>query len=829
MNWTAVTGATSYNVERGTASGGPYTSIATPAATTYTDTGVTAGSAYYYVVAAVNSAGTGALSKEASVSVPAPSQNVQINVDALSDRHSISPLVYGVDFPPSAAYVSASGTTFVRWGGNASTRYNWKNFYANSAADWYFQDNTFNALGLNTSGQGADSVQFVSDVVGAGANVVTTIPMLSWVARGGPQYYSFSVAKYGAQCKTNPYLADDGDGLQTDCKTPVTGNDPNDANVPLLDVPGSNDPSGSVYRSQWVAALAPAFGSTPHFYDLDNEPDIWSGTHRDVHPNPVTYSELLSDAVKEGGNVKGWDKQAVTFAPVSCCWYYYWNSAAGGNDKAAHGNLDFWPWWLNDMVWEGKLAGQPLVNVFDFHAYPELNSTTGLTAAQVDAMALPSTRGWWDTSYPSQGWIGQNNVTSMQPLPTHEARLVRAIAMVNGISPGLPLSVTEWNFGLTGEDPLPVALTDAEAWGLLGQYQIYSAARWTAPDASTPSYQALELFRNYDGQHSSFAPISVSATNDCGSFSSNPYDCSTFAAVDANGSRMTLLVVNKSGNQLNATLNLSNFTATQATPYTLSTANSAQIQAGTAAPFSNSMTFPPMSATLVVLTGSMSKTPATEWALEPPVTGTSDANAGIVMANSGTTVNVYPSLTGGSAGTVTLSGVTADAGITATISQASLSAQQGGTVGLTVAAGTQPGFYHFQVTGADSSGVTTTQDGLVEVGNPPATLTASGDLQSAPAGANLTLGVSVNPGSSGATASGIDVLFSTSAGTLAASSGETVVGQSADGSKIIVTSGGTGAATVVLTLPATAGTVNVQAEGPYPVGHPVYSFTETAQ
>ncbi|MGA2350388.1 MAG: Ig-like domain repeat protein [Terracidiphilus sp.] len=69
LSWTAVIGATSYNVYEGTASGGEGT---TPIAinisgTTYTATGLTNGSTYYFVIAAVNTVGTGMLSSEANV------------------------------------------------------------------------------------------------------------------------------------------------------------------------------------------------------------------------------------------------------------------------------------------------------------------------------------------------------------------------------------------------------------------------------------------------------------------------------------------------------------------------------------------------------------------------------------------------------------------------------------------------------------------------------------------------------------------------------------------------------------------------------------------
>ena len=68
LNWNASSGATSYNVYRGTSSGGESsTPIATGlTGTSYTNTGLTNGTTYYYKVAAVNSAGTSGMSNEAS-------------------------------------------------------------------------------------------------------------------------------------------------------------------------------------------------------------------------------------------------------------------------------------------------------------------------------------------------------------------------------------------------------------------------------------------------------------------------------------------------------------------------------------------------------------------------------------------------------------------------------------------------------------------------------------------------------------------------------------------------------------------------------------------
>src|SRR5215831_3899832 len=71
LSWTASSGATGYYVKRSTTSGAEM-QIAAQAGTSFTDTGLTNGTTYYYVVSAYNSYGASSNSNEASATPVAP-------------------------------------------------------------------------------------------------------------------------------------------------------------------------------------------------------------------------------------------------------------------------------------------------------------------------------------------------------------------------------------------------------------------------------------------------------------------------------------------------------------------------------------------------------------------------------------------------------------------------------------------------------------------------------------------------------------------------------------------------------------------------------------
>jgi hypothetical protein len=92
LTWTATSGATSYFVKRGTANGGPYTTVGTSAGTTYADTSLTNGTAYYYVVTAVDATGESGNSNQASATpTAAPTAPVPpLNLTATGGNQQVS-------------------------------------------------------------------------------------------------------------------------------------------------------------------------------------------------------------------------------------------------------------------------------------------------------------------------------------------------------------------------------------------------------------------------------------------------------------------------------------------------------------------------------------------------------------------------------------------------------------------------------------------------------------------------------------------------------------------------------------------------------------------
>jgi hypothetical protein len=328
---------------------------------------------------------------------------VTVAIDATANVHPINPQIYGVAWA-SSSDLQALNAPLNRMGGNAMTDYNWALNAQNLAADWYFE-----SYPQASAVPGEEADTFVSNSKTAAAEPMLTVPLIGRVANLGANRAilpSFSVAKYGPQCATDPYFPDAGDGLETDCATFVTGNDPNDSYV--KDSPG--------LEQKWIRHLVRKWGHSTKggvkYYLMDNEASIWFSSHRDVHPVGPHAIEYRDKVLAESAKIKSLDPNALVLAPEEWGWDAYFYSGFDQQYAANHGynrfpdhkreqnGMDYIPWLLSQW----KLAGHP-VDIVSVHFYPQGGEFSDDVSTEMQLLRNRSTRQLWDPSYVSESWI----------------------------------------------------------------------------------------------------------------------------------------------------------------------------------------------------------------------------------------------------------------------------------------------------------------------------------------------------------------------------------------------------------------------------------------
>jgi len=509
---------------------------------------------------------------------------VKIAVDASANRHSISPMIYGVAWA-STADLAALNAPLNRMGGNATTSYNWKINAQNLGNDWFFESYPEQSA---KSGEEADT--FIANSRAAGAQSMITIPLIGWVAKLGNNRAilpSFSVTKYGPQCSTDPYDSDAGNGLMPDCNTAITDNDPHDSYL-----------KDSVAKEQkWVGHLVKKWGDAGkkgmRYYLMDNEPSIWFSTHRDSHPIGPHATEYRDKVLAESASIKSVDPNAQIVATEEWGWEAYFYSGYDQQYAAEHGykkwpdhkkeqhGMDYIPWLLS----EWKANGHP-VDVVSVHFYPQGGEDSDDISEATQLLRNRSTRQLWDKNYVSESWID----APVYLIPRMQQWVQKYYYS------DTPTAITEYNWG--AENHINGATTQADVYGIFGREGLGLATRWTTPDPKTPTYKAMQIYRNYDGAGSTFGDTSVSAK------APTPDDLSAFAALRSNDGALTVMVISKvlSGD---TPVQLSLFHAAAsgtAKVYRLTASNSIQHLADL--PWSNGVlndTEPPQSITLYVL------------------------------------------------------------------------------------------------------------------------------------------------------------------------------------------------------------------------------------
>jgi hypothetical protein len=514
---------------------------------------------------------------------------VTVTVDVAANRRPINPAIYGVAYATTAQLQDLNAPLH-RYGGNNTSRYNWQLNADNRGQDWYFQSIPESSA---TPGQRGDD--FVLNSRAGGAEPMLTIPIIEYVAKLGAnrsKLASFDSRIYGAQ--------DDCDWqwFPTACNglrggQPITGNNPLDANVL----------NSTTLQGGWVSHLVQRFGQSDaggvKYYVLDNEHSIWHSTHRDVWPAGATMEQVRDLMVTYSGAIKNVDPSARVVGPEEWGWSGYifsgYDQQYGAQhgwsflpDRAAHGGMDYLPWLLQELRQRSDIDGRRVLDVVTVHYYPQGGEfwPADDVSSAMQLRRNRSTRSLWDPNYTDETWIN----SKVQLIP-------RLRSWVNTYYyPGTPIGITEYNWG--AENHINGATTQADIYGIFGREGLDIGARWTTPATTTPTYKAMKMYRNYDGNKSGFGDTSVRALS-----TSNADNLSVFAAERSSDGALTVMVISKvlSGSTP-VTVNLMNFApGTAAQVWQLTSANTISHLADVPVTDRFVTSVPPQSVTLFVV------------------------------------------------------------------------------------------------------------------------------------------------------------------------------------------------------------------------------------
>ncbi len=471
-----------------------------------------------------------------------------IVVDASSQGTPISAGIYGIALNSDESTQIAS---LNRWGGDATTSYNWQNDAYNSGADWYCANYTWSfSAGSPDPSLKSASDQFIHYDITRKIDTLLTVPITGWVASMPTPY---SALQAHPEC-AGAYGGTGGDQQKCCAALGTTYDTLTDKGSTVLD---------TSFVSSWVQHLTSTFGSAANggvkYYQLDNEPDNWQGLRKDIYPAlypPGTNCESFYTTNASIGKsldqdfkdrtiayakaVKGADPSArVLFMSTENAW----DLVALPNNECGN---PAGPYSVDNSMTQAilKLAageeqknGERLLDCVDMH-YP------------FPGMGLGDTRALWDPTFT------QYNAAVIPP---------HIQGWINGSYPGTGTCVSEYNVpkdGGDGSTPDPsTAAQLADILGMYGRLGYQVAAYWGSlvhNSVHLPVYNALALYRNYDGTGGKFGAYSIGAA-------SSSSGVNVYASSDSpsSPSNVWVMLVNVSGaDQNNLSITVRSFTPT---------------------------------------------------------------------------------------------------------------------------------------------------------------------------------------------------------------------------------------------------------------------------
>ena len=516
-----------------------------------------------------------------------------LTIDASGTAKTFSPYIYGKNgglsqttgtatTADTLAFYKATGVKMLRLNnGNNASKYNYEK-HLTSHPDWY--NNVYSV----------DWDQSAKDLVAGlpGVQGFFAISMLGWTANSTSN--NFNDWLYNSSA----WSSDASKNWAGTTAITSAGQKPTD----------TADPTKYLTKTtpDWEAGILTHFFGSGNgnlglsqnqflYWNMDNEADIWDGTHDDVMPDTMSAEEFVQTYVAVAKKARALYPDIKLVGPVATNewqWYYWHSKLVTGTDGKSYSFLEYF---IKRIAEEQKSSGIKLLDVFDLHFYPSYSNTSDL------ANILQLHRVWFDTSYvfPGANAVKWSGVSSAGKECVFQ-RIRDWLTEYMGSNNGVTLSLSEFGAvdGASGNSSA-IAVMYASMLGefaAAGDVEIFTPWTWYKG-----MFETMHLFTHY-AKTQSLAPVNGDSL------------LTAYTTLNAAKDSMTIILVNR--NQTSATdvsLSLKNFTSASATvpTYTLANLNGESfvsetqnsLSSGSASVSNNaiSISLKPLSVTAIVL------------------------------------------------------------------------------------------------------------------------------------------------------------------------------------------------------------------------------------
>ena len=295
---------------------------------------------------------------------------------------------------------------------------------------------------------------------------------------------------------------------------------------------------GTIYTDELISYLVGIFGPTSSskgvkWYELDNEPGIWSSTHPRMHPAKLTCKELVEKSIETAAAIKAVDPTAKIIGPSSMN-FYDAEGLVGAPDwdeiKRKGGYDWFLDYYLDAFKKASAKSGVRLLDCLDCHYYIE-GATPGDGGTQG---ILQGPRQLWDPSYREPTWIGEVLGRHLPVIPALKKSVAKYF-------PGTKVGITEWNSQMTNTPFGNIATADV--LGAMGANGLDLACWWSLSESEVQQmpgvYSVWQMFLDYDGKGGHYGDLSHPVKNP------DIYNYSTYAATDSATGDLHVILISK--------------------------------------------------------------------------------------------------------------------------------------------------------------------------------------------------------------------------------------------------------------------------------------------